>query len=535
MRIVKLPCHNPRFSMANAPVPEGFMACVAGTHELCVDYKGLLSLPYDTENDGMKCARGLIFLTGRAVHVPDMAGQYVTTGQYAVVSLPCLVHFTGDRKPELCTALLDFAATNCGLAGVVVESLTLPLKLAGKDKYRSLPNMTQADTIVGFSPVPTGETSIHLKETLKGIAPFKQFGVHTYNEVVSLVGKPLAARVTKLKDHALARILAQVTELAKFDRSAAAQQQGLWTARLEWIISIVNKFPPINYDARIVSRVTVLEVNNGEQLGHRPDWLASPLKKQLMQGAAGALQRSQFVEKHADGAAAAAAAAAQEPGAGDAAAAAAAGIKAAAEDFGPEQFYEEMDGDDDDDIRARVTLVEDGDGDNSDVARDDAISPDMALPTSRRRKAPATYVPPGTTPKRAKASADKPKPAKCSDSINPRTSAPYKRGPYTTTRQPVSLPKVPVDGSVTTKKLRDELAAALAKIKDLQIELELEKRTSANNVLSAKNDMLAKMSYDAMGHFMRGLNHGSRLSGGTGIILSRPSFLPSVGSTSSDT
>ena len=63
----------------------------------------------------------------------------------------------------------------------------------------------------------------------------------------------------------------------------------------------------------------------------RPPWVASPLKEQLIGGAAAPIQRSQFVKSvtRAGGAAAAAAAAAVEQGAGDAAAVAAAQIAAA--------------------------------------------------------------------------------------------------------------------------------------------------------------------------------------------------------------
>ena len=323
---------------------EGFKPCEAGTHELVVDYKGVLSLPFDTDNDAIKCVRALIFAKGKAVHVPNVSGQYVTTAPYTLVMAPCLVWFAlSSRPPELCISFMDFAATNGGLAGVAVESLALPLKMQGKDKYRTLPNVAQANTVVGFSPLPSGEASISLSATLKGISPFKQFGVSTINEVSKLVGQPLANRICKLKDHALARILAQVTAIAKAgDSAAAASSQGLWTARLEWIVNIMNTLPPINYDARLESRVTVLAINEGEQLGHRPDWLASPLKQQLMQGASGVLQRSQFIERRPNVAASVAAAAALEPSAREAAAVAAAAIAEAASDSSIHSFAEDV-------------------------------------------------------------------------------------------------------------------------------------------------------------------------------------------------
>ena len=511
---------------ADVVMPAGYKPCEAGAYEMVVDYKGVLALPFDTDNDAIKCVRALIFAKGKAIHVPTVSGQYVTTAPYTLVTAPCLVHFAlSSRPPELCISFMDFAATNGGLAGVVVESLMLPLKLQGKDKYRTLPNLAQANTVVGFSPIPSGDATINLTATLKGISPFKHFGVSTLNEVNRLVGQPLAVRISKMKDHALARILSQVTAIAKAgDAAAAAERQGLWAARLEWIVNIMTKLPPINYDARLESRVTVLEVKDGEQLGHRPDWLASPLKQQLMLGASGALQRSRFVEQQPKfgGAAAAAATAALEPGAGEAAALAAASIAAAAGDKGDDDSVHSFQEHDDAVMEVVPLVMDERLVDDSDNESGEAL-PEV-LPATRKRKTPAACMPGGASLKRGKAIADKAAKgkaaAKCSasNSINPRSKEPYKRGPYSAREEQKvpKAPKIPVSEqqSEAIKTLQAELTIAKDKIKDLEMKLEIEKSTSAANVLSAKNEMLAKMSSEAMDHFMRGLNHGSMLSGG---------------------
>ena len=166
----------------------------------------------------------------------------------------------------------------------------------------------------------------------------------------------------------------------------------------------------------------------------------------------------------------------------------------------------------------------------------DTPSSDEELPATRKRKAPATYLPGCASPKHSKASTKQAKgkaaaqciATKCSDLINPRNKMPYKRGgPYNLAKEEkVSKPPkacVPDDQSDSVATLRAELAAAKNQIMHFEMQLELEKRTSASLVLSAKNEMLAKMSSDAMEHFMRGLNHGSRLSGGIGIMSHMPS------------
>jgi len=291
----------------------------------------------------------------------------------------------------------------------------------------------------------------------------------------------------------------------------------------------MNTLPPINYDARLESRVTVLEINEGEQLGHRPDWLASPLKQQLIQGASGVLQRSQFIERRPNVAASVAAAAALEPSAREAAAVAAAAIAEAASDSSNHSFAEddgEMQGAESPMAARVVELADDSDLDDGS---------DESLPATRKRKAPDTFLPGGASPKHSKVTkvAKGKAAAKCiatksSDVINPRSKMPYKRGgPYNRPRvETVSKPSkacVPAEKSDSIATLRAELAAAKNKIVQFEMQLELEKRTVAAQVLSAKNEMLAKMSSDAMEHFMRGLNHGSRLSGGIGIMSHMPS------------
>ena len=505
----------------NDAMPPGFKPCAAGTHEIVVDYKGLISLPFDTHNDGMKCARVLIFLRGKAVHVPNVTGQYVTVAPYDVIVAPCIVHFAGGvRKPELCVSFTDFAATNGELAGVSCESIALPLKLAG-GKFRTQVNFTQASMVLGFSPVPPGETTINLPSTLKNISPFKQFGVSTVSTVLTLIGTGLGKRIPVLREHAQARIKAHVDAIKKAgDAAAAASQEGICIARLERIVSIVNALPPLNYDARLSSRVTLLATNESGFIVGRPDWLASPLKTQLLSGAAAVLQRSQFVETRA-GVAAAAAAAAMEPGAGAPAAAAAAAIASetvinndASRSTSPSHFS--SDGED-------VQFVDS----NSCNLVDDADSP---CPKTRKRTAPAAFV---FAPTAKKLKATERKSVKSSRKGQAATAAtaakglnrygkPYKRGPYNSTQNPKPA-------KVAT--LGQEAAANSLRIKVLEAQLLVAQQAVADKVDSAKHETCALMRLELQQQYMLGLSHGSMLARGEAISLTP--FPPSSAGSSS--
>ena len=505
------------------PMPEGFKPCAVGTQDLVVDLKGLISLPFDTDNDGMKCARALIFERGKAVHVPNVAGQYVTTAHYDVQTTPCMVHFSGGiRKPELCVSFIDFAATNGGLAGVAVESLALPLKLSGK-KFRSLTNMSQVSTIVGFSPVPPGETLINIAQTLKGISPFKQFGVSTMSGVIQLIGQSLGARVPKLREHAQARIRSNVEDIAMAgDHAAAAQQEGIWCARLERMVAIVTALPPIHYDARLTSRVTLMQIKDGGLVEGRPDWLASPLKEQLLTGAAGMLQRSQFVEKQTSAPPSAAAAAAAQPDAGDAAAIAAAGIEGAAdseEESDPPAFDVEEDAE-------LMQLEADGSSNCGGIslADDDETSPVLG---KRQRISSHFFVPPEAVTKKKATVKGGCTPSAASNAkgelLNPRTGKPYARGPY---KQPKATP-------TPTKRVRPqpdyckmtlassalEIKSQQKRIKELEEKLEQSRLSMLDKVAVATHETRSEMRLELQQQYMLGLQHGSMLSRGEAISL----------------
>ena len=284
---------------APTPVmPEGFLPCTPGSQELVPDYKGLLSLPFDTETEGAKCVRFVLFAKGSVVHVPAATGRYVTTKPYEVVNLPMMVHFTGLRKPEVCVTVCDFGATNGELSGVSIESLALPLKKSN-NKYNTQLNMTLVDQVIGFTPLAAGDATINISNTLKGISPFKQFAASTANGILNLIARPLHERIQKLKEHGMARIKLAVDAIAKSgDHTAAAQQQGLFAARLEKMVGAIQSFPPTSYDVRLRDRITVIEADTlgkvTEDLGH--DWLSSPLKKALVDGAGARVLRSRFCE-----------------------------------------------------------------------------------------------------------------------------------------------------------------------------------------------------------------------------------------------
>ena len=512
-----------------SPLPAGFKPCAPTTHDLVPDLKGLVSIPYDVETDGLKCARFLIFTKGKAVHTPNAHGQYITTAPYDVMQLPCLAHFEGIRKPELCTSIVDFSATNRAIAGVSIETLRLPLKMR-HNTYQTLANFVPAADIVGFSPIPPGETTINLEATLKGIDPYKQFVVSKPTDILKLVGEPLEPRLTKLREHAQARIKVKCDEVHKAgDASAASEQLGLWSGKLEAVVQALKAMPPINYDARLTSRVTKLDFAAAGVI--RPAWLASPLKEQLIAGAAGVLQRSRLFElpnANFGGAAAAAAAAAAAPGAGAAAAAAAAAI-AAADDDGLHAELEEA--------AARERELED---EEDRLVESDEEEEAPALPAKRKRAVIAPFCPPaatgrgrgrGRTNGRGKAPAPAPAAAAptAEPPINSRTGKPYQRGgPYKSRDgQQAPKPKLPAPLSMHAAAVKTELDEAKLTI------TRLEGIISGHEAKldSARHETRAVMRLELHQQYMLGLQHGSALSRGEPISLT-PFAPTSAGSSS---
>jgi len=256
--------------------------------------------------------------------------------------------------------------------------------------------------------------------------------------------------------------------------------------------------------------VTVLSTNESGLIMEQPDWLASPIKTQLLSGAAGVLQRSQFVEPRA-GVAAPAADAAMELDAGAPAAAAAAAILGAAVDASPSSSPSRFASDDE----------ETGEqfADNSCSLVDDVDKEDAT--TRKTRKRTATSAPPSKpTAKKVKAAARKSvksarkqqaaTAAPAATGLN-RYGQPYKRGPYN------MAAKNPAPATVAT--LGQDVMAYTQRIKLLETQLEVAQQRVMDKVESAKNETRAMMRLELQQQYMLGLSHGSMLARGEAISL----------------
>ena len=263
---------------------EGFKACKPGTHELLVDPKGWCSIPFNTDDDGFKSFRALIVPRGKTTHVPNVPGRYALFGSFDVLVPPLLVHFdpATNRKAELVTSFLDFAMGNAELSGVAVETLELPLKMS-HNKYRTAPNVTNLENVIGFSPVPKAPPyTVDLEPTLKANALFQRLQISTDIDVIKFIDTPLFERVARLFQHAGDKLEDHMTEIGKAGNGRAVQtQRGIFQARLEKLKESIGKLPPQAYDARLNTRITVFSKDT-----LRPEWMASPLRDAMNEGAA---------------------------------------------------------------------------------------------------------------------------------------------------------------------------------------------------------------------------------------------------------
>ena len=264
-----------------------------------------------------------------------------------------------------------------------------------------------------------------------------------------------------------------------------------------------------------------MQLENGGLVTARPEWLASPLKEQLFAGAAANLQRSQFVEKRADGASAAAAVAV-EPDAGEAATAAAAAIAAC--EVEPPVFDE-----DDADVRELFSTEENANCSASLLVDDN--DEDSMPPIGKRQRTTRTAVEPQVAVPKAKARSSKGsrksqsrEDAAPTAKLNKRTGRAYVRGPYKSSPPLINSAsdQAPRQSDTT---LQQELKASKQHIKELQEQLEREKQSVIDKVEVAKQRTTALMRLELQQQYMLGLSHGSTLARGEAISL--PSVTPS--------
>ena len=116
------------------------------THVPVLDLKGIYSVPFDAEQEGIKSFRAIIFLRNHVTHIENSPGKYITDGEWSAETALNIVYFdegTTHRTPELLLGFVDHGIADSNSVGFSVESLPLPLLKSGKQyekksSYRSL-------------------------------------------------------------------------------------------------------------------------------------------------------------------------------------------------------------------------------------------------------------------------------------------------------------------------------------------------------------------------------------------------------------
>ena len=193
-------------AMTDAAPPKDLVPFNFDKESLIIDFKSLLQLPFDTEQDGVKALRAIVFNRGTGSLYPKDPAKLLIMGKFRRENAFSLVHFDprSVRAPELLINFVDYGMVNSARSGVSVETLALPLMKA-KKVYNSDVNVTPIKEVVGFEPIDCGVTpwSTTLKPCLDQIAQFKRTAVCNTKSMQSYIGSSMALKLDDCKRWAL--------------------------------------------------------------------------------------------------------------------------------------------------------------------------------------------------------------------------------------------------------------------------------------------------------------------------------------------
>lgn len=119
------------------------------THVPVLDLKGVYSVPFNSEEEGVKSFSVLIFPRDHVTHVENSPGKYVSDGPWSQERCLSIVYFIeGTRRtPELLLGFIDHGIAQRDSVGFSVESLPLPL-LKGGSKFECNSNLRSPTSII---------------------------------------------------------------------------------------------------------------------------------------------------------------------------------------------------------------------------------------------------------------------------------------------------------------------------------------------------------------------------------------------------
>jgi hypothetical protein len=371
--------------------------------------KGICGIPFDPLVDGVLSFRALMLPKGKSMAIPDVHGCFAVDGSWTNQVALMVVHFVEKtrRLPELLCYFIDHGMANRDQSGISVASLKLPL-LIRKSTYEADTKVAPMSDVSGFTPISIAQApwSIHLEPALKKLEPFATLQLFKPSTMGTWIAKPVASRIEVLVQMATAALEVAIAAVNRQDPSQASRVRSAAVAKLDTVVAALRE-KASSYDAKLTSRV----VKISDAALASTVWDMSPVRAAFAAEEQPRLLRSRLLPTllptvQAGGPAASSVPspvpppASREVGEGSAAA------------------------------KPREGLVDDdSDDDSDDESSDEDEVPFAEMRLGKRARQPTSRFEAGAKsgPKKP---ATKMSSAKPVDGLNPRTNAPYKRGPY---------------------------------------------------------------------------------------------------------
>ena len=225
--------------------------------ECVLDIKGICSIPFDTDAEGVCSFRVLMMPKGKTMAIPNVHGCYIVDGDFTNQVALVIVHFNDNthRLPELLCYFMDHGMANRDQSGLSVVSLKLPL-LIRKGSYESDTKVAPMSDVSGFTPINVAQLpwSAHLEPALAKIEIFKFLKINKPSTMVNWVAKPVASRIDAILSIATSALDARVAAVTRQDASQASRVRATAMAKINTIIDTIRARASA-YDEQLSTRI----------------------------------------------------------------------------------------------------------------------------------------------------------------------------------------------------------------------------------------------------------------------------------------
>ena len=250
--------------------------------DLVIDMKGLSYIPSCLDEEPVRSQRALLFQKGSTLHVPGVAGSYVTTKPWQLLVAPLMVKYTeaSGIEDELVLSFTDCGLASSTMAGAGIVTLDFPLKVRHNVwKGENEAQMKALHNVVAFYPIDTKKIQyIDVGPCLKHYPPLCKLSIHVPADALTWITRPLAEKVPLLIDSATTAANTYKEQVAATDARGAELVFTKMTAQLQKLQHDFTAIGMESYDMRIRERVVELDLDDETD---KPAWIKTPQRGAL--------------------------------------------------------------------------------------------------------------------------------------------------------------------------------------------------------------------------------------------------------------